>query len=246
MKDKKLYVVGIGPGNWENMTQRAQKALLECDVIAGYTLYCELVRPYAGDREYITTPMMGEEKRVKLAFEAADSGKKVCLICSGDAGVYGLSSLACTLKNSYPEVELLVVPGVTAAVSGASLLGAPLTTDFCLISLSDHLTGWEEIEKRLRLAAEGDFVIVLYNPESKMRKGYLKRACGILLDIIDGDRICGIADNIGRDGEGVRVMTLQELSDAEADMFSTVFVGNSSTRTIDGMMVTPRGYESER
>lgn len=242
----KVSVVGIGPGNYENMTVKAVRTLEECDVIAGYTVYCDLVRPFFPDKEYISTPMMGEEKRVKLAYDKAAEGKKVALVCSGDAGVYGMSGLCYEEAVNCDFVDTEVIPGVTAAISGAALLGAPLIHDFCLISMSDRLTPMELIEKRLRAAASADMGIVIYNPESKGRKGYLAHACEILSEFIPDDRVCGIAGNIGRDGEYFKVMTLGELKNAKADMFSTVFIGNSSTKNITEHMVTLRGYRSER
>ena len=255
----KLYVVGIGPGSFENMTVRAVNALKECDVIAGYTVYCDLVRPHFPDKDYISTPMMGEEKRVKMALDKCQEGKKVCLICSGDAGVYGLAGLAVSMAEDLGSKELVadegevldkiqveIIPGVTAAISGAAILGAPLIHDFCLISLSDRLTPWELIEKRLRLAAEADMTIVLYNPESKSRAGYLRKACDILMEVCDGSRVCGVAGEIGREGEYCHVMSLNDLRDYTADMFTTVFIGSSGTRQVGDKMVTPRGYESEK
>jgi precorrin-3B C17-methyltransferase len=190
--------------------------------------------------------MMGEEKRVAMALQKADEGNHVALICSGDAGVYGMSGLSYELGRDFPEVEIEVVPGVTAAISGAAILGAPLIHDFSVISLSDRLTSMELIEKRLRAAARSDMVIVLYNPESRSRKGYLSHACDILLETIPGDRVCGIARNIGRDGQRYEVMKLLELKDADADMFCTVFIGNSSTKNISDVMVTARGYRGEK
>ena len=225
---------------------RTAQTLKACDVIAGYTVYCDLVRPFFPDKEYISTPMMGEEKRVKLAYEKAAEGKKVALVCSGDAGVYGMAGLCYEEAVNFDNVDTEVVPGVTAAISGAALLGAPLIHDFCLISMSDRLTPMELIEKRLRAAASADMVVVIYNPESKGRKGYLAHACEILMENLPPERVCGIAGNIGRDGEYCKVMTLGELKGAEVDMFSTIFIGNSSTRDIAEHMVTLRGYRSER
>jgi len=242
----KVLVVGIGPGNYENMTIKAVQTLKACDVIAGYTVYCDLVRPFFPDKEYISTPMMGEEKRVKLAYDKAAEGKKVALVCSGDAGVYGMAGLCYEEAVNFDNVDTEVVPGVTAAISGAALLGAPLIHDFCLISMSDRLTPMELIEKRLRAAASADMVVVIYNPESKGRKGYLAHACEILMENLPPERVCGIAGNIGRDGEYCKVMTLGELKGAKVDMFSTIFIGNSSTRDIAEHMVTLRGYRSER
>ena len=242
----KVSVVGIGPGNHENMTVKAVETLKACDVIAGYTVYCDLVRPFFPDKEYISTPMMGEEKRVRLAYEKAAEGFKVALVCSGDAGVYGMAGLCYEEAVNFDNVDTEVVPGVTAAISGAALLGAPLIHDFCLISMSDRLTPMELIEKRLRAAASADMVVVIYNPESKGRKGYLAHACEILMENLPSERVFGIAGNIGRDGEYCKVMTLGELKGAEVDMFSTIFIGNSSTRNITEHMVTLRGYRSER
>lgn len=246
MSKKKLWVVGIGPGNYEDMTIRSQKALNQSDYIIGYTVYCDLVRPIFPEKEYISTPMTTEEARVRMAYEKANYGCKVSLICSGDSGVYGMAGLAAAMKEEFPEVELEIIPGVTAALSGAARLGAPLIHDFCLISMSDRLTPMEKIEKRLRAAAEADMCIVIYNPESKGRSGYLAHACDILLETLDSGTICGIVRNIGRDGENKEVMTLAELKTTDADMFSTVFVGNSTTKKIDDLMVTSRGYKSEQ
>ena len=246
MSEKCLYVVGIGPGQQSDMTIRSAKVLNCCDVIVGYTVYCDLVRPMFEDKKFISTPMMKEEERVILALKEADTGKKVALICSGDAGIYGLLGLVYELGVDFPDVAIRVTTGVTAAISGGAVLGAPLIHDFCCISLSNRLTPFELIEKRLRAAAQTDMVIVLYNPESRSRAGFLKKACEILMEDIEDTRVCGIARNIGRDGESSEVMTLAELKETPADMFSTVFIGNSSTRNIMGLMVTARGYQSER
>lgn len=246
MNNGKIYIIGIGPGNPESMTGSAHKALEESKYIAGYTVYCDLIRDHFENKEYIITPMTGEEKRVALAFEKAAEGNVVSIICSGDAGVYGMAGLACAKAAEYKNVSAKVIPGVTAALSGAALLGAPLIHDFCVISLSDRLTPMEIIEKRLRLAAEADMPIVLYNPESKSRSGYLSHACEILLETAEPERVCGIARNIGREGEECEITTLEKLRNIKADMFSTVFIGNSSTRDIGGFMVTARGYKSEQ
>ena len=167
----KIYVVGIGPGAYDQMTGRAIRALNESDVIIGYTVYVDLVKEYFAGKEFMTTPMKKEVDRCVLAFDEAKKGKTVSMICSGDAGVYGMAGLMYEIGANYPEVELEVVAGVTAATGGAAVLGAPLIHDFCLISLSDLLTPWEKIEKRLLLASEADFVIVLYNPSSHKRHG---------------------------------------------------------------------------
>ena len=245
MKQKTLFVVGIGPGSYEDMTIRAVKVLSESELIVGYTRYCDLCEPYFPDKEYIRTPMTTEEERVGLALKNAAEGRKTALISGGDPGVYGMAGLAFHLMKNYPGVEVKVVSGVTAALSGAALLGAPLVQDFCVISLSDRLTPWEVIEKRLVKAAEAGLSVVLYNPESKGRAGYLRRACEILLRYRDEASVCGFVRNIGREGEECRVLSLKELRETKADMFTTVFIGNPSTKLVGEKMVSERGYESE-
>ena len=238
----KLTVVGIGPGNEENMTARADRALRECDIIVGYHVYVDLVKDRYPEKQLLTTPMTREAERCRLALEEANKGKRVAMVCSGDSGIYGMAALIYELRgdNTQPEVE--VVPGLTAACSGAALLGAPLTHDFAVISLSDRLTSWELIERRLEAAAQADLSIVLYNPASMGRAGYLRRACGILLRHLPEERPCGVARNIGREGEADTILTLGQLGDFPADMFCTVFIGNSATKVIGGKLVTPRGY----
>lgn len=238
----KIYVVGIGPGEYEQMTMRAANALNSCDTIIGYTVYVDLVKEHFAGKEFLTTPMTKEVDRCVLAFEEAKKGKNVAMICSGDAGVYGMSGLMLEIGSGYPEIEVEVIPGVTAATGGAAVLGAPLIHDFALISLSDLLTPWEKIEKRLVLASEADFVICLYNPSSKKRHDYLQKACDLMMQAKAAETVCGIVMNIGREGETMQVMTLKELRDTKVDMFTTVFIGNSQTKELDGKMVTPRGY----
>ncbi|MEA4965428.1 MAG: precorrin-3B C(17)-methyltransferase [Oscillospiraceae bacterium] len=239
---KKLTVVGIGPGAYEQMTIQAAETLREADVIVGYTVYVSLVRDHFPGKQFLTTPMKQETARCRMAFEKAGEGNNVAMICSGDAGVYGMSGLIYELSPDYPEVEIEVISGVTAALSGGAVLGAPLMHDFAVISLSDLMTPWEKIEARLLAAAEADFAICLYNPASRKRKDYLQRACDLLLRFRSGDTVCGAVRSIGREGESRHICTLAALRDYEADMFTTVFVGNSQTREIGGNMVTPRGY----
>ncbi len=239
----KLIVVGIGPGNYENMTIKADLALKSCDVIIGYTVYVDLVKERYGDKEFLTTPMTKETKRCQMALDIAKTGKTVAMVCSGDSGIYGMAALVYELKGDSPEPEIEVIPGITAASSGAAVLGAPLTHDFAVISLSDRLTPWEKIEKRLEAAAVADLSIVLYNPVSKGRPEHLKRACDILLRYLPEDRLCGIAQYIGREGENRRILSLKELKDAKADMFCTIFIGNEMTKQISENMITPRGYD---
>ncbi len=240
----KIYVIGIGPGAYEKMTIEAAEALKDSDTIIGYTVYVDLVKDHFPDKRFLTTPMTKEVDRCVLAFEEAEKGHVVSMICSGDAGVYGMAGLMYEVGEKYPEVELSIIPGVTAATGGAAVLGAPLIHDFCLISLSDLLTPWEKIEKRLLAAAEADFVVCLYNPSSKKRHDYLAKACDLMLNYKDEDTVCGIVSNIGREGEEYRVMTLKELRDTAVDMFTTVFIGNSQTKALAGKMVTPRGYRN--
>jgi precorrin-3B C17-methyltransferase len=243
MKNR-IYVVGIGPGDYEQMTGRAVKALEESDVIIGYTVYVDLVKDHFSEKEFLTTPMKREVERCTLAFEEAKKGKTVSMICSGDAGVYGMAGLMYEVGKDYPETELIVVPGVTAATAGAAVLGAPLIHDFCLISLSDLLTPWEKIETRLLAAAQADFVICLYNPSSRKRHDYLQKACDLMLQYKSPDTVCGIVSQIGREGENAQLMSLSALRDTQVDMFTTVFVGNSQTKELGGKMVTPRGYKN--
>lgn len=240
----KLYIVGFGCGSREGMTIEAEKAIGRSNLVVGYTVYTELLREYFPEKEFYSTGMRQEKQRVEYALEQAESGKTVSLICSGDSAVYGMAGLAFELSEKYPNTEIEPVAGVTAALSGGAILGAPLTHDFVVISLSDLLTSIEKIYKRLRCAAEGDFTIAIYNPSSKKRADYLERACKILLEYKSPDTVCGYVKNIGRQGQESRVLTLSELEKTQVDMFTTVFIGNSETKSIGGKMVTPRGYEN--
>ena len=213
----KLYIVGTGAGNAGGMTLDAQSAIQASDIVVGYTLYVELLRSIFPDKNYLSTGMKSEAERVNLALSEAQNGKTVALICSGDSGVYGMAGLALELSENYTNIDIEIVPGVTAALSGGALLGAPL----------GH-----------------DFAVALYNPSSRKRADYLRRACEILLEQKSPDTICGIARNIGREECSINVLTLSELRDTPVDMFCTVFIGNSSTRNINGKMVTPRGYKN--
>ena len=244
MGNPRIDVVGMGPGSREGLTLEAEQAIREADLIVGYTVYIKLLKSYFPEKAYLETPMRQEAERCRLAFAKAETGKRVAFVCSGDAGVYGLAGLILQMGQAHQQVEIRVFPGVTAALSGAALLGAPLIHDFCVISLSDLLTPWEKIEKRIRLASEADFVIVLYNPSSHSRRDYLRKACEVMLLYKSPETICGIARQIGRDGEESRILTLGELMDTDVDMFTTVFVGNQETRRIGDRMVTPRGYRN--
>lgn len=242
----KVFVVGFGPGDREHMTEQAEKAIEAADVLCGFTTYLDLLRPLFPDKESHSTSMTRELDRCRWALETAQEGKTVALLCSGDAGVYGMAGPLLELAEQHPTVDVEIIPGVTAALSGAALLGAPLMNDFCVISLSDLLTPWTEIENRLRCAAQGRFALCLYNPASHRRKDHLLRACGILLEVLPPETVCGWVRNVGREGEDCDILTLRDLREFPADMFTTVFVGTSSTRLVRGRMVTPRGYERKQ
>ena len=236
-----LYLVGLGPGGGRDLTLRAREALERCTVLAGYTTYINLIREDYREKKILTTPMRREEERCRLALETAQR-EDVAMVCSGDPGVYGMAGLCMELAPEYPPVEIEVIPGVSAAMGGAAVLGAPLTHDFAVVSLSDLMTPWETIEKRLSAAAQGDFVLCLYNPASRTRQAYLRRACDIVLRHRTAETPCGWVRNIGRAGEEHRILPLSALREEALDMFTTVFIGNSHTKVIGGRMVTPRGY----
>lgn len=240
-----LYVVGMGPGEKKQMTGQALEVMGRCQVIAGYTVYVDLVRGLFPQKEFLTTAMTREEERCRKAFECCMEGKNTAMICSGDAGVYGMAGLILELAQQYPGVRVRIVPGITAACAGAAVLGAPLMHDFAVISLSDRLTPLEDIWNRVEAAAQADFVICLYNPASKGRPDFFRQACSRILKYRAEDTVCGLAVNIGREGEEMEVLTLEELKDRRVDMFTTVYIGNSHTRQIGPYMVTPRGYRYE-
>ena len=240
-----LYVVGMGPGEKKQMTGQALEVMGRCQVIAGYTVYVDLVRGLFPQKEFLTTAMTREEERCRKAFECCMMGKNTAMICSGDAGVYGMAGLILELAQQYPGVRVRIVPGITAACAGAAVLGAPLMHDFAVISLSDRLTPLEDIWNRVEAAAQADFVICLYNPASKGRPDFFRQACSRILKYRAEDTVCGLAVNIGREGEEMEVLTLEELKDRRVDMFTTVYIGNSHTRQIGPYMVTPRGYRYE-
>jgi len=238
----KIYVVGIGPGDEKYITPQAKEAILESDVIVGYNLYVDLIRHLVGEKEVVSNGMKREVERCKAAVEISKQGKIVSMVCSGDAGVYGMAGIMHEVAKDDKEIEIIVIPGITAACSAAAVLGAPLIHDFAIVSLSDLLTPWEKIEKRLLLASEADFVICIYNPQSKNRRGYLERAINIMRKHKAPDTPCGYVKNIGRVGEIAKVSTLQELKHQDVDMFTTVIIGNSQTVITGNKLVTPRGY----
>lgn len=238
-----LYVVGFGSGSRENMTVEAERVILESDIIVGYTAYTDILKKYFPDKKYYSTGMKQERERVIYALETAGT-QTVAIVCSGDSSVYGMAGLAFELSVNYPDVDIEIVSGVTSALSGGAVLGSPLGHDFAVISLSDLLTPWDKIIKRVEYASYADFVMVLYNPSSKKRGDYLSKACDIMMKYKNPDTVCGIVRNIGRDGQESRILTLSELRNTSVDMFTTVFIGNSETKIINGRMVTPRGYKN--
>lgn len=238
-----LYVVGFGSGSRENMTVEAERVILKSDIIVGYTAYTDILKKYFPDKKYYSTGMKQERERVIYALENAGT-QTVSIVCSGDSSVYGMAGLAFELSVNYPDVDIEIVSGVTSALSGGAVLGSPLGHDFAVISLSDLLTPWDKIIKRVEYASYADFVMVLYNPSSKKRGDYLSKACDIMMKYKNPDTVCGIVRNIGRDGQESRILTLSELRNTSVDMFTTVFIGNSETKIINGRMVTPRGYKN--
>lgn len=241
--EKKIYIVGMGPGTETMMTPEACRALQESDCIIGYPVYLNLLPDWLKEKEFLSTPMRQEEKRCRMCFEEAEKGKSVSIVCSGDAGIYGMASLMFEIGKEFPDTELRVIAGITAASAGAAVLGAPLNHDFCVISLSDLLTPWEKIEKRLLAAGQADFAMAIYNPSSHKRHDYLQKACDILLRVIEPERPCGYVENIGREGTTYTICTLAELREKQVNMFTTVFIGNSETKIMGDKIVTPRGYQ---
>lgn len=251
----RIHIIGIGPGNPEYMSRRAAEVLAQCDMVAGYTKYIDLIRDLIPRKEIISTGMTREVDRVESAIQAALQGKSCAIVSSGDPGIYAMAGLVFEIcrekkismvshRTDVGSAGLLVevVPGIPALSSGAALLGAPLMHDFAAISLSDLLTPWETIEKRLRAAAQADFVMVIYNPKSKKRDWQLKKARQIALEHRPGQTPVGIVTNAMRENESVVITTLTDLNKAEVNMLTTVFIGNSNTFTHDGFMITPRGY----
>lgn len=241
----KIYVVGIGPGDGSLICPAALEAIERCPVVAGYKTYLELISEYTEGKKLISNGMRGERERCRLTLEAALLGKDCTLVSSGDAGIYGMAGLMIEIvQEAGADVEVEVVPGVTAAGAAAAILGAPLTNDFAVISLSDLLTPFELIEKRLEGACLGDFVICLYNPKSKKRIKPFERALEILTKHKKGETPVGIVKSAYRKDEESRIVRLDELEANRdfIDMFTVIIVGNSATYVQDGRMVTRRGY----
>lgn len=239
-----LYVVGLGPGEKGKMSLEAIEVIKKVDVIVGYTTYIRLIKELIDEKELVSTGMKQEIDRCKKAIEIAREGKDVAVISSGDAGVYGMAGLILELTSQMDEeIVVKVVPGITASIAGAALLGAPLMNDFCHISLSDLMTPWEMIEKRLHAAASADFVICLYNPRSKGRPNHLAKALEIIQQYKLKDTIIGLAKDVGRKEEEAILTSIAELDETKVDMTTVVLVGNKETYISDNRMITPRGYQ---
>ena len=237
----KIYVVGLGPGNKENMTFRAYDVLKNSDIIIGYKTYIDLIEGMFPDKKIIKSYMKKEVARCEETLKLALEGNIISLISSGDAGVYGMAGLM--LEIAGDQVEIEIVPGITSANASASLGGAPIVHDSVNISLSNLLTDWELIKKRIDLASQGDFVITLYNPKSSGRPELINEARDIMLKHKRKDTPVLIARNVGREGENYDITTLSEMLDYEINMFSTVIIGNSNTKVVNNKMITPRGYK---
>jgi len=243
VKTGKISVVGMGPGNADQMSPKAHRALSEADAIVGYSAYIELIQPLLVGKEVISSGMKREVERCRLVLELAQQGKNTALVSSGDAGIYGMAGIMLELvTQEAPDVEVEIIPGITASQAAAAVLGAPLMHDFVTISLSDLLTEWSVIEKRLHAAGAGDFVVCLYNPKSKGRPDHINKAQEILLQYKAPETPVGIVQNAARDGETAVVSTLDQFTDCEIDMFTTVIIGNQTTYTDGNRMITPRGY----
>ena len=246
-KRGKLFLVGIGPGNPEHMTFRAREAINHSEVVVGYEAYIKLIEPFLGQKDVIATGMGAEVERVKMAISLAKKGRSVSLVSSGDTGIYGMAGLVGEIlrEQSGDEIDIEVIPGVPLLAASAALLGAPITGDFVTISLSDYLAPWEEIVQRLRLAAQGGFIIVLYNPRSQRRQRHLAEAREIILQYRSLSTPVGIATNAYRQKQEVVVTDLEHMLDYEIGMNTTIIIGNLTTFTLDGWMVTPRGYQAK-
>ena len=238
-----IYVIGIGPGCRDLMTQEAISAMEDAEVIVGYETYIKLVEDFVKDKEVVQNGMRKEVDRCQDAIDIAKTGKKVAVISSGDAGIYGMAGLILELTTKQElDIPVKVVPGVTASIGAAAVLGAPIMHDFCHISLSDLMTPWEVIEKRLRLAAEADFVICLYNPRSKGRSEHLANAFKIMGEFKDGSTPVGIVKDVGREDQEKFICTFDTMDFERVDMTTMVIIGNKSTYIHDDLMITPRGY----
>ena len=244
----KIYIVGIGPGSPQDITPAAIAALSESDVVVGYKYYFQFIQPYLkAGAECVDTGMKRERERAAMAFQLAGGGRTVSVISSGDAGIYGMAPLMFEMQREQQfEVELEVVPGISAFQKAAALLGAPMGHDFCVISMSDLMTPWAVIERRIRAAAEGDFVTAVYNPKSVGRYWQLYRLQELFLQSRSPQTPVGFVRQAGRDDQQVTMTTLSDFDPEQVDMFTVVIIGNSQTYMADHRMITPRGYYREQ
>lgn len=239
----RLHVVGFGPGGKEHMTFKAAEVIQNADVVTGYTAYVNMMKPIFPDKTYKATGMMKEVERCRMAIEDAMSGLDVAMISSGDSGIYGMAGIVYQLAEEMgADIEIDTIPGMTAASTAASVLGAPLMHDLAIISLSDLMTPLDLIMKRVDCAGMGDMIVCLYNPKSKTRTEYLNDAQKILLKYRKPETPVGVVRNAGRDDESKQITTLGEMDKADVDMFSIVIIGNSQTYESNGRIITPRGY----
>jgi precorrin-3B C17-methyltransferase len=242
----RLAVVGVGPGHRDLLTPQAAAALRQADIVIGYTGYFARVEDLLQGKERLALPLGQEKERAQAALAHASQGRRVVVISSGDPGIYAMASLVLEMLPTLAAAcrpEIVVVPGVSALNAAAALLGAPLGHDFAAISLSDLLTPWDIIEKRLMAAAGADFVLALFNPKSQRRDWQLDRARALLLAQRAGSTPVGIVHNAFRPGQAVLVTTLADMDVAKVDMFAIVIIGNSASRFVGNFIMTPRGYE---
>lgn len=242
-KTGKIYVVGIGPGKKADMTFRAYEAMEKSDIIIGYKTYMDLIKEYYPGKEMKNSQMTKEVDRCIDVLKLAKEGKNVALISSGDAGVYGMAGIMLEIADG--EVEVEIIPGVTATNAAAAIVGAPVMHDYVTISLSNLLTDWELIKKRLELAAQGDFVVSIYNPKSRGRVTQIEEAREIMLKYKQKTTPVAIVRNAGREDEEHVVTTLDEMLNHEINMLTIVIIGNANTFIKDGKMITPRGYSNK-
>lgn len=235
----KLYVVGIGPGGQEHFTIKAIETIKKCQVVVGYTYYIKLIKDLIEYKEVIKTGMRGEIERCQKAIASVKNGKDTCIISTGDAGLYGMAG---PILEMVEDIDVEIVPGVSSVFAAAAEVGAPLMHDFCSISLSDLLTPWDVIEKRLVHAAQADFVIALYNPKSKGRVEHIKKAVKLIKENINNNRQVAMVKNAGRDGNERILTDLENIDFDFIDMKTVVIIGNSCTFKKGNFLVTPRGY----
>ncbi|MGQ9812840.1 MAG: precorrin-3B C(17)-methyltransferase [Dissulfurimicrobium sp.] len=242
----RLYVVGTGPGGSEHITPAAIDAISNADVVIGYKTYLDLILALIKGKEVISSEMMKEVERCRLALKLAEDGKTVALVSGGDPGIYAMAGLVFELaRASDLHLDIQVIPGITALNACASRLGAPIMHDFAAISLSDLLTPWDVIETRLRAAASADMVIVIYNPKSKRREGHIMKARDIILKHRPPETPVGIVTAATRNDESIIITDLGAMGEATINMQTTVIIGNSLTFVWNNRMITPRGYQNK-